>query len=316
MKKRRKVKVLNIDNELLLRLGNENTHTIPWDVLKEVGDKLEALLFTIADSKKGKLQVNVQDEFKLEFTGFYKGSSVPAFMFRPANQQSVINTAELKEDVKREFSSIMDNINRGDYRGLLAGFPEKDQPVLVKRVANFVNSSAEFGMAIVKRKSARSSKFVPVYDLRQFSDRTISALSGPGVKEDASAEISEVAFAKLLLNKSPGGRTKKKTVSLYRGSEMHFVREFNKIQSDDRVYVLKHPELFKVSEEGKGVLLENERLDIFAAGRSIEEAQDDMFYQFDAMYQRFLQLPDEKLSDRLLEVKKYYQFIIQSVNPS
>ena len=315
MVKRRKFKILNLESELLLRLGNEDTHTIPWDVLKEVGNKLEALLFSIAESKKDDMQVSVREEFKLEFTGFYKGSSVPAFVFRDASQQNITNTDPIKENVKHEFSRLMDNISRGDYRELLSGFTNKEQNVIVKRVADFINSSGDYGMAIVKRKSAGSSKFIPVYNLRNFTMQAVSVLS-KREKEPALEENSEVAFAKLLLNKKPGGRIKQKTVSLYRESEMHFVKEFKAIQTEERVYTLKHPELFKVSQEGKGILLENERLDIYAAGKSVADAETDMFYQFDATYQRFLQLADDKLSDRLLDVKRYYQFIIQSVNPS
>lgn len=311
---KRKIKLVDVESELLLRIGSEGTNTIPWEVLKDVGNKLEALLFSIAENSENPDSVPVRERFKLEFTGFYKGSSIPAFGFREQSQLSINDTSTIKKKVNTEFSFLMNEISRGDYRNLVSGFKTADaQHEIIKRVADFVNSPGDYGMAIVKRKSAKAKTFTPIYDLRQFKSQALIALKSPIKRADEGKGESVTAFAKLLLNKTASGRTKKKTVFVYKESESILVMQYKEIEHNRTRYVLNMPEFFTVSEEGKGVLLENEKLDLYAAGNSVHEAKEDLFYQFDATYRRFKELDDNVLSDRLLAVKKYYLLIVKSI---
>jgi len=308
----RKLKILNLESELLLRIGNEETNTIPWETLKEVGNKLEALLFSIAENAKNPDSVPVRSQFKLEFTGFYKGSSVPAWSFSEQSQMDIGNTSVIKKEVDTHFSFLMNEISRGDYRNLSSGFQSVEaQNTIIKNVAKFVNSSGNYGMSIVKRKGA--SKFVPVYDLRQVKSQAVLTLQKVDTKKKNQGDESVTAIARLLINKTANGRTKKKTVFVYEESESKLVMQYQTIEHNHTRYNLDTPELFIVIEEGKGFILENERLDIYAAGSSVNEAKEDLVYQFDASYRRFMELDDSKLSNGMLRIKNYYKYIIKSI---
>jgi hypothetical protein len=89
--------------------------------------------------------------------------------------------------------------------------------------------------------------------------------------------------------------------------------EYSEINYDGHRYILNIPEIFTMLKEGNGTLLENERLDIYASGKTLGEATEDLFFQFSHSYHRFINIDDSKLSERLLSVKKYYQFLVKSV---
>jgi len=85
------------------------------------------------------------------------------------------------------------------------------------------------------------------------------------------------------------------------------------IVTDDKVFIFNYPVLFQIYQEGKGTIIENELLDIFAAGGSVIEAKNELYHQFEHTYNRFQELNDSQLSPHLLEAKRYIQFIIKSI---
>lgn len=71
------------------------------------------------------------------------------------------------------------------------------------------------------------------------------------------------------------------------------------------------PILFQIVNEGNGVIIENEQLDLFAPGKTQEEAKKELFDQFEHSYKLFNELKDEQLGSHLLKAKKYYNLIIK-----
>ena len=62
------------------------------------------------------------------------------------------------------------------------------------------------------------------------------------------------------------------------------------------------------------LLIENEQLDIYAAGKSIAAAKNELSRQFDHSYKRLNELNDTQLSPRILSAKEYFNFIIKTVS--
>jgi hypothetical protein len=91
------------------------------------------------------------------------------------------------------------------------------------------------------------------------------------------------------------------------------VIKYTEISYGGLSYILKEPELFTIHQESSGTLLENERLDIYASGKTMREASEDLSYQFAHSYRQFVNIDDSRLSERLLSVKKYYQFLVKTV---
>ena len=113
---------------------------------------------------------------------------------------------------------------------------------------------------------------------------------------------------KLVLND-----TLKKPSEVYKDKEAILSLKLTHIPFLAKNYEFKFPILFQIYSEGKGTIVENEQLDIYASGKTITDAKIDLYGQFDHSYNRLNELRDEQLSPKLLQVKQYLNFIIKSV---
>jgi hypothetical protein len=101
--------------------------------------------------------------------------------------------------------------------------------------------------------------------------------------------------------------------SLSRDQEAILSLKLTSITSPTRTYEFKFPILFQIYSEGKGTIIENEQLDIYASGKNVTDAKIDLYDQFDHSYTRLNELGDEQLNPKLLQVKQYLNYIIQTV---
>jgi hypothetical protein len=129
----------------------------------------------------------------------------------------------------------------------------------------------------------------------------------PGLETDA--------IAKIKLSTSPSGRVKKKTEEIYTDKEGVLSLELMSIESMAAKYTLSAPIYVQVNKVGKGYLIENEQFDIYATGRSEQEAKIDLYEQFDMTYKRLIELPMDQLSHRLQNVKRAYELIVKETTP-
>lgn len=75
------IEISELEREILIRVGSPNgPHVLSWEVLKKVGNSLEALfLALVKNSQMLNIKTVDADALKLQFSGFYEGSAVPAF---------------------------------------------------------------------------------------------------------------------------------------------------------------------------------------------------------------------------------------------
>ena len=117
----------------------------------------------------------------------------------------------------------------------------------------------------------------------------------------------------MVITKNKLGKTSKKTSEIYNDKEAILSLKLDSISFYSKKYEFKFPILFQIYSEGKGTIIENEQLDIYASGKTITEAKIDLYSQFDHSYTRLNELQDEQLNPKLLQVKQYLNFIIKIV---
>jgi hypothetical protein len=110
------------------------------------------------------------------------------------------------------------------------------------------------------------------------------------------------------------GRTSKIVSEIFQDNDATLSLKLSKIETGNRVYLFNYPVLFQISQEGNGTIIESEQLDIYAAGKTITEAKNELSNQFDHSYGRLNELNDDQLSQKLLLVKEYLNFIIKTVS--
>ena len=75
------------------------------------------------------------------------------------------------------------------------------------------------------------------------------------------------------------------------------------ITFNKRTYNLSFPLRCKLEKEDDYVLIESEMLDIVGTGKTIDDAEKNFSEEFDFVYNRYSELPDTKLSDRIKRIK-------------
>jgi hypothetical protein len=85
------------------------------------------------------------------------------------------------------------------------------------------------------------------------------------------------------------------------------------IVSGHRIYSLHAPLSTEVRFEDEYVIIENELLGIVATGRTQDEAEQYFAKEFDFIYQRYNELSDEQMTERIKGIKSMLNTIIKEV---
>ena len=75
--------------------------------------------------------------------------------------------------------------------------------------------------------------------------------------------------------------------------------KLSKVETPGKIYEFNYPVLFQVYEEEGGTMIENELLNIYAAGATIAAAKMELSHQFGHSFDRLNELNDSQLSHKL-----------------
>ncbi|TKK65423.1 hypothetical protein FC093_20140 [Ilyomonas limi] len=312
-----KIPIVDLNNELLIHIGGEATkkHSIPWDMLRNVGDKLQALLITLAKYSLDQNEVVNLNNVTIDFTGFYQGSAVPSWSLNRQPVPTLFDADDiLIKSLSKDFSRLMYNVDKGNYQAIADAYNTNEvKNEVVTKVFDFTNAAGTAPIQIVRRKK-NNKGFAKIYNIRRLKKEVYEQLIAKDKNVNLVANTpDQTAVGKIVVKTTKSGRLSKKPSEIYPEKEAVLSLKLEQIVTLERKYLFNAPVFFQFYPEGKGIIIENEQLDLFAAGKSLEEAKFDLFQQFDFSYQRFSQLEDEKLSLRLRKVKTYYKLIVKDV---
>jgi len=114
------------------------------------------------------------------------------------------------------------------------------------------------------------------------------------------------AVARVIIKKNKAGKVSRKTSEIYNDKEATLSLKLDRIETDNLIYNFNTPVLFQLYQEGKGIIIENEQLDLYASGLTITEAKLSLSEQFDHSYKRLNDLKKNQLTDFLLNVRQHY----------
>jgi hypothetical protein len=86
------------------------------------------------------------------------------------------------------------------------------------------------------------------------------------------------------------------------------------IELDNKSYELNFPLRCLLENEEGYYVLTSEMLDIVGTGTTEETALKSLSQEFDFIYQRYNQLSDDQLSDRLKNIKKILNITVKKIN--
>lgn len=306
--------IIHLDKELLLQVDGEEekSHTLDWNILRNIGDSTQKLLQKL-------VQFSTEtdfppDLFKLEFINLLPGSAIPDFRI-VAQQNLLYPLKNFYKTINSEFSYVMGCVNDGNFKKIADKYNEPAvRNQIIDSVFDFTNAAGTKPVNIVRR--AGINKFRTIAKVRHMTlkQKVMLHASVPESQFPVMGTTEIEAVGKFLLKKNSKGRITKKDVQLYTQKEAILSLKFDSIETDKRIYQFNNEVLFSmVNENKKSVTIENTALDIYAYGLTMEEAQQDLFEQFDYTFQRLNQVEDNKLSEHLLTAKKYINLIVHSV---
>lgn len=309
--------LLHLEKELLLHIEGAVTadHTIPWEMLKQIGDKLQALLITIAKNSLDYPTSIDLNKVKLVFAEFYPGSAVPVWKFEAPSVNNLFHSDEkMIEAVNRDFSKLMYNVDKGNFEGIAEQYSlpiVRDE--ILGRVYEFTNAANGAPIEIVRKKETENPnrpQFARIYDIKRYPKATYEAMVPRQNIYKIEPPKEETAIAEILLRPNRQGKIKRIPKRIFKNANAVASFTFSEIKGEGFFYRLNTPILGIVHTEEKALLIENELLDIYAAGRNELEAQDDFFEQFHFTYQRLNSLDDSQLSENFIRSKKFYNLIV------
>jgi hypothetical protein len=86
------------------------------------------------------------------------------------------------------------------------------------------------------------------------------------------------------------------------------------ISINDRNYTLSYPLLSSFEKEGENYVIKNPMLDIYATGKSEEDAEIDFNEEFDYLYKRLNSLQDENMNKHFKTIKLFINNIVKNVS--
>jgi len=122
---------------------------------------------------------------------------------------------------------------------------------------------------------------------------------------------SETGFVNTNSQKGKHGVTK--VVKLNQNQSVMLSYSPQMIISDQRTYSLHAPLSSKLSHEDKYFMIENEMLGIVSTGRTQAGAEHDFAQEFDFIYQRYNELSDGQMPERIKRIKTVLNTIVKEV---
>ena len=308
--------IISLQEEILLQVAGEEEkqHTLSWELLKKIGDNTQNLIDTLL---RVSLEENTIPEelTKLVFIGFYAGSAIPSW--RLPNQPNLLFPVEKEiERLNNDFSFVLGSLDSGNFKAIADYYVEPSvKNIVIEAVYAFSNSVGPKPFKVVKKDAKTKSGFKEVAKIRKMTtehkNKLYVKLPVESNKQDEGV-IDAVAKAQVYKNKN--GKLTGKKVQYYTEKEASLAIRIDHIETDKRIYVLKGEQSFSLAQpEKKSFIIENQLLDIYAFGTSVKEASEDFYDQFDYTYQRLTNIEDTKLSNHLLEAKKFITLLIDQV---
>lgn len=312
-----RIPLVDLTKELLLHIEGEKTqkHTMPWDVLRNVGDKLQSLILTLAKYSLEEDDVTTLENFTLEFIGFYEGSATPAWALNKHPIPTLYNADDkIKKNLNASFSKVMYLVDKGNFQAIADTYnTEEVSNDVITKVYDFANSAGTVPVQIVKRKP-KGNGFSKVYNIRKFPKDAYEQLYIQKKETNLIAKTPDkTAVGKVILKQGKSGKISKKLAEIYMENDAVLSLKIDQIVTLERRYELNTPIYFQFYQEGKGIVIENEQFDLFAAGKDLPQAKQNLNNHFDHTYQRLNELKEEQLSKRLVAIKKYYDFNVKKV---
>ncbi len=272
------------------------TNGLAWHVIEEMGYRLQELVHLLAKYDLEIPNSPKLKDFEIEIFDFQPGSAIPAFRLTPTHELPLIESVAQRVGVADRLDKLLSVADSGKYEVFFDQYNLLDvKQDIAEQVYGLTLAADNSPINVVKL--IPESAPTKIYHINRFNRLQQETLLKPR-RVRQKKEIHEM----LGLIRTVG--TRRKIIDIYEGKETVLSFAPPTIVTLEKVYHLHSPLLCKVVKENDHFIIEHEMLDLYASGKTIDEAEFDFYREFDASYQWYGQTPNDKLSDRLLRAKQ------------
>lgn len=306
---------IDLNNGAYIEIGGElgKYNSLPIDVLVKIAQDLQELILTLAKVDLPSSEPIDLNNFKIELTGFTKGSAVPKFAFTPrAENKTGIYWQIHRNAVNEKFEKLVEISNTGNYGKIAEIYPEpaKRNPI-AEKLYSFVNGFGNAPVMFVEYDEV-NEKITPIYKIRRFKF---------SIKKELVTEIkglvkslveTDEAVGKIKISKR-NGKTYRKIINTYSGKKFSLEYAPEVIVTELKKYILKYPLRCLFAKEDDYFIIQSEMLGIIGTGLSEDEAEISFAEEFEYMYHRLNSLNSKSLTYHNQLIKNIITQIVEKI---
>jgi hypothetical protein len=303
----------NILEGVYIRVAGKagETQGLAWHIVESMFGHLQSLIASLAKYELDTDGSPNLKEFEIEIFDFKPGSAVPAFRLIPKSQKELIPLLEKqKVVVANKFDELMSYANKDGYEKF---FQKEHLPEVRYEIAEdlygFIHSADNSPLSIVEPVVTKEGKlsYRQIYNVPRFSKEQSEYLLAPKKRRKSAEEPEEIYGLIQRVGK------RRKIISVFENKDTVLSVSLPQIVLPDKTYYLHSPLICTVEQEDGHYIVQNEMLDLYAAGNSIDEAEYDLCIEFNDTYEHLKSLPDKDLSERLLRAKTMLNSYIKEI---
>jgi hypothetical protein len=300
---------IDLNEGILIEVDGEygKYNTMPIDGLISLAQNLQNLIDAIVKVDLEAQETLDLQNFRIELSGYYKNSSVPEFVFTKRIQTTVGDTIERQREIVNNKIGVILNIsNSGNYLLLndIYKVPQQRTPI-VSALFDFAHSCGTSPISIVdKVKDGFSKKYEIGVFKKEVKDKLISrVVEEPGAKESTMV----CGLVKVTKNKN---KEQKKLVETFSNTQVSLSYATNKIVFQDRIYNLVDQLSCVYEKIDNYYSIKHDMLGIIGTGETESEAIESFSEEFDYAYNRYNELNDDQLTERLKFIKLFLNHLV------
>ncbi len=302
-----------------LQIGGEvgKYNSLPIEYLIEIAKNLQNFLQTLAKVSVADGSIIDLNNFKVELTGFNKGSAVPQFIFTPRRRLTFdTNIDNQRQLVRQKFDEIVEASGKGDFNKVRELYPDAyRRNEVVDGLYSFVNSFGNSPANVVNLHNKKGKEdIISLYRIRPFAKEVRDRLITTVIENKDLEKIEEVSLRRVVTTYRGGTKVKTKIVEEYSDKQAALSLAPDQIVSAINTYRLISPLRCLLEKEDDYYIITCELLDLVGTGLSVEEAQHSFAEEFEFVYKRYNELSDTELTYRIQSIKTILNALVKQVD--
>jgi hypothetical protein len=303
---------IDLINGLNIEIGGElgKRGAISIKNLTKLGTTLQELVLTLA---KHTIESSINlTNFELDLTGIKKCCTVLEIKYSPSNQQVLGDVDQQRLFVSDQLDNLIKLSHGAEYLKLREIFPDGNRRnAIVNDLYDFTSSLGNAAIRFMEYDN--NNVLVPVYKIRRFKpdvrDKLLSQITTTSEKIQPEERVGHILVTKVPGKKQP----KKKILDYYESPDLCVAFNPKSLRHYNNNYIFTSNLMCEVIKEGNSIFIKNSMLDLIGVGETQMDAEIDFAEEFDFIYRRCNELPDEKLTDRLISIKKLLNIYVKQV---